>query len=64
MNEAFKKMMGERQRNSDGFTYDYGRFIYYGNSNRDKTRIKRSLRNDKRRVKNDEAKYEKKAEGD
>ena len=64
MNEEFKRMMGDRQSLSDGFTYDYGKYDAFKCRTRDKTRIKRCVRADKRKVKNNEKKYDKRAEGE
>lgn len=58
----FKKMLGGREMDSDGFTYDYGKYNNYSCRARDKTRIKRCVRNDKRSVKQQEIKFERKAE--
>lgn len=46
----FKKMMGEREKDSDGFTYSYGRFKFNRSAKPTKTRD-RCIRNDKRSVK-------------
>lgn len=50
----FKKMMGERMINSDGFTYGYGRANEYSTTYRHKETTERCRRNDKRSVKQKE----------
>ncbi len=52
----FKKMMGIRMINSDGFTYGYGKANDYSTTYRHKETTKRCLRNDKRSVKTKENK--------
>ena len=56
----FRKMMGIRRMNSDGFTYVYGA-VKDGSSVRPATRATRqSIRADKRGIKQDEACRERK----
>jgi hypothetical protein len=56
MTPEFKKMIGNRLNDSDGFTYIYGR-IKDGSSNRPSTATtKRCVRADKRAVRNKELK--------
>lgn len=56
----FKKMIGDRKQNSDGFTYVYG-CIKDGSSTRPATAsTKKSIRADKRKVKRAELKRIKK----
>lgn len=56
VSNAFRKMMGDRRQNSDGFTYVYGS-IKDGSSVRPATAsTKKSIRSDKRKVKNQELK--------
>lgn len=45
----FKKLMGQRQADSDGFTYPYGRFNFNGAIK--SLSVDRQRRNDKRSVK-------------
>jgi hypothetical protein len=53
----FKKMIGERKKNSDGFTYEYGCAKGgYKSRARHKNAIKRGKRKDKRSVKAKELK--------
>jgi hypothetical protein len=49
----FKKMMGNRKRDDDGFTYIYGAIKDGSKTNRSANRasVKREIRNDKRSVK-------------
>lgn len=47
----FRMMMGDRQANSDGFTYDYGKYKAYKCRNRRKAHIHRCRRKDKHTVK-------------
>lgn len=53
-----KKMMGDRNMNSDGFTYVYGAVRDGGATGKTAQRpsVKRSIRSDKRGVKNKEIK--------
>jgi len=44
----WKRMIGHRQLNDDGFTYPYGRFPF--NYNTRSASIKRQIRSDKRAV--------------
>lgn len=52
----FKKLLGERAMNSDGFTYAYGKYNEYQNDNRHKELIARCRRADKKAVKRNELK--------
>lgn len=49
----FKKMMGHRKQDSDGFTYVYGAVKDGSHTNHSSNRVgvKRQIRNDKRSVK-------------
>lgn len=47
----FKKVMGIRQQNSDGFTYCAGKFKGYKSRLRHKNAINRGKRADKRKIK-------------
>lgn len=54
VSNAFRKMMGDRHQNSDGFTYVYGA-IKDGSTARPATAsTKKSIRSDKRKVRNQE----------
>lgn len=44
----FKRMMGHRQADNDGFTYYYGKYNNYETGRSENT--KRQIRNDKRSV--------------
>lgn len=58
----FKKMLGERKMNSDGFTYEYGAAKGgYKSRQRHKNAIKRGKASDKAKVKSDENKFEQRA---
>lgn len=50
----FKKMMGGRMMDSDGFTYNYGKAKGGYESNPATDSVKRCIRHDKRSVKNRE----------
>lgn len=54
----FKRMMGERFLNDDGFTYVYGAIKHCSETNRSSNRasVKRAIRNDKRSVRQKELK--------
>lgn len=45
-----KMMMGHRAQDSDGFTYSYGKFKF-NRSAKNKFKMRRLIRNDKRSVK-------------
>lgn len=51
VSDGFRFVMGIRQKNSDGFTYDYGKYSEYKSRRRNKATIERSRRNDKRSAK-------------
>lgn len=54
----FKKMIGERKSNSDGFTYEYGAAKGgYKNASRHKHLINRCRRTDKKSVKREEDRF-------
>lgn len=53
---SWKKMIGERRNNSDGFTYVYGVAKGGYKSSLSKNTIKKCIRNDKRRVRREEIK--------
>jgi len=50
----FKKMLGDRKRNDDGFTYGYGKTNEYSTTYRHNESKARCRRNDKRSVKQKE----------
>ena len=52
----FKAMIGRRLRDSDGFTYGYGRANEYSNTYRRRETVERCRRADKRGVKAKELK--------
>lgn len=57
---AFKKMMGDRRNDSDGFTYVYGA-VKDGSTCRPATAAtKKAIRADKRKVRNEEMRQLKK----
>lgn len=63
MSPEFKKMIGGRAMDSDGFGYEYGRYNDYHCRVRNKNKIRRCLRSDKRKVKHQEWMFEIRAEG-
>lgn len=48
----FKRMIGNRESNSDGFTYNYGKFKPDNKGHGMNLSTKRSLRRDKKHVRN------------
>jgi hypothetical protein len=52
----FKKVIGQRQSNSDGFALSYGRFKFNKSRCRQKNQIKREKRALKKAIKNAENK--------
>ena len=51
MDIEFRKMMGWREQDSDGFTYSYGRFKFSKRGAKNRARIAQLVRHDKRAAK-------------
>ena len=51
MDIEFKKMMGRRESDSDGFTYSYGKFKFSRRGAKNRARVAQLVRHDKRAAK-------------
>ena len=51
MDIEFRKMMGRRESDSDGFTYSYGKFKFSRRGAKNRARVAQLVRHDKRAAK-------------